>query len=201
MVRCSHKVVLGSLFSLLLIACGQDSVDNNASSSGDMSADSAPDAPDADTMADDMGAAGDMSGEDIDLPSNNEYIKSVRFVRAFKDCATPECKQDVEFAVGSGMLSRFEYEMRIDRVWLEDLERENLREMVLAEPFIEAVKSEDFGCTEGTRGDFNVILILNVDDSPGLKTIDVSDCHGTDMIEELPDPFIDFAIKIERKYD
>ena len=181
----------------LLAACGQDSV------SEDMGG------PMADQGAADMSAPDhglDMDGSDMELEGDlpfveRDYVASVRFIRSYKDCTTPECKQDVEFAVRSGAMWRYEYESRTVRVWLEEAELEDLRQMVLDDDFVTAIKNDDFGCPEGMRGDFGVLLVLNVDDDPGVRTFDISDCHGTDAIEELPDPFIDFAIRMERKYD
>ena len=186
----------------LLAACGQDSVEQDMDHSMmDAGQDSSTDTSDM-SAGDEQDLDASDTAEEGDLPPvERDYVASVRFIRAYKDCATPECKQDVEFAVGSGAMWRYEYESRTMRVWLEDTEHENLRAMVLEEGFIEAIKSGDFGCPEGTRGDFGVLLVLVVDDDPGIRTLDISDCHGTDAIEELPDPFIDFAIKMERKYD
>ena len=139
--------------------------------------------------------------EDVDeepLP----FLMSVHFVRQFKTCEMPECFQELEFALNTGVMWRFEHRERVEMVWLTDEEHARLLRLVTSADFEGAVREGDFGCPERTADDFNVALtILSNDDAVGSQSFDVSGCQDTDNIQETPDALVDFAIEVERKYD
>jgi hypothetical protein len=130
------------------------------------------------------------------------FLMSVRFIRQFKTCEMPECFQELEFALSTGVMWRFEHRERVEMVWLTDEEHARLLRLVTADDFEGAVREGDFGCPARTDDDFNVaLMILSNDDDVGAQSFVVSGCQDTDDVQETPDDLVDFAIDLERKYD
>lgn len=183
-----------SLTCMLLAACGSDAVDEPASQ--------LPDLPGSLDMSaqPDLAPSVDMSEPEEDLRRvPQDYVQSIRFVRVYRDCDTPDCKQDVQFSMRGGMMWRYAYDMRLRSTTLEPQEYEQLRELVLGEPLLAALMASELTCPE-QPGDHNVLLVVEVEDEPGIKMFDVSGCHNSDQME-LVDAFIEFAMRMERKYD
>lgn len=202
------KLLIALLFfALTSLACVEPDESEPSQPEEDASSDAETEAPSYyDGKADAPTAPSDEEPAKMEEPTEpvppQTLIKSIRFKRAFKTCDIPECLQDLEFAMSSGAMWRFEHGQRTEMVWLTDEEHATILRLTSSNAFEGAVRRGDFECPARIEDDFNVeLVILARDDELGMQSFDVSGCYDTDDTRETPDGFVNFAIELERKYD
>ncbi len=189
-------------------ACGGDDLERADSSDDDgVHVDYEPEQPQGkgDSPAPPEEPPGQDEPDPVGPGPQGPLIESFRYQRWYEDCAETFCMFDIEFGLRSGVMTRYQYGAIADRRVLSDADYERMRELILGEDFVEAMRGgAQMSCPEPTSYDsYNVQLSLSVYERRGHLVWyeqDASGCFAS-RSRELPDEVIDFAERMNARYE
>lgn len=142
----------------------------------------------------------------VDDPDRYPMFETVRYVDQYQDCKDPICRTEMRFGLRGGTVAHYQRGTLVRNVILDDADRTKLRELIgrgstLGEMLF---STENFPCEmiDERRVDNSVTLELSV--YTGIDSLEyfehtISHCP-VNMVNELPDEFIEFIHDINRRY-